>query len=152
MGYSPEYWEANKERILAERKAKYKQNKEYRQATLERSRAYRAKQRAEREAQPLTITIAGVVHPALTLSEIETTMGVSKTRIKYYQKQEYIPAAMVTRPQRLYSENQAGLIKQLSEFLVGNSKELRSPTTPGGLAATAQLEQLKSTIKANWKH
>lgn len=152
MGYTPEYWEKNKAEANARRSELYKNDPDYRAAARERSKKYRDRKRAEREAQKPkpTITIGLTEHEAMTTTQVCEYVGCNATRIKYMQRVGYLPPAVVTRPVRLYSKNQAKLIKSLDQFLQKNKNALRGPATTRSKAVLKKLNEKISTIKQNW--
>ena len=153
MGWTPEYWRKHGERIAAERKARYHNDPEYREKARERSRAYRARKKAEREAQlsKPTITVGGKVVPALTSDTLCEKAGINKARLKYMQRTGYLPNALITHPVRLYTNRQAQLVKNLEALLRTSSHHLRTPQTEKGAKAKAKLDALVSTIHAQWE-
>lgn len=153
MGFTKEYWEENRERILEERRKKYAADPALREDAKERARKWREERKAERDAQfpPNAVSIHGEWVPAYSLEEAAERLGILPYRIKYYHRKSYIPRTFRTRPRRLYTDNQIGQIKRLVNFLEDNAVDLRRPTTPAGEAATAALEDLVNSIKENWE-
>jgi hypothetical protein len=151
MGYTKEWWEENKARVLRERREKYENDPEYRARVLERTRRNREKKAAERQDALRNFKINGVPVKLLSLRETADKLGVEPDRLKYYQKQGYIPKALVTKPNRFYTPVQVEYMRQLTEFLTAHGKDLRRPTSPPGKAAIAALEGLCKTIHENWE-
>lgn len=154
MGYTKKWYEENKDSIAARRRKRYTDDPEYRKAVLSQSQQYRERQRKER-AQFLenpSIVIKGNTVAAMTVEQLEEATGIDKTRLKYLQKAGYIPAATVTRPVRLYTHNQAELIKELEAFLTEHSQYLRATRTPEGQQAQALLTPLKDKITMQWEN
>lgn len=153
MGYTPEWWERERDRVNAERAAKYRDDPEYRKAAKERARLYRARKREEREAAKKnpTITIGGVEVPALTTMQVCQYAGITASRIKYMQRAGYLPSAVVTRPVRLYSQKQADMIRDLEGFLRSHQESLRGPVTPESEKVLAELEHRTSIITKQWE-
>lgn len=153
MGYTPEWWEKNGEDVKARRNARYAKDPEFREKARERARAYRAKKKAEREAQkgPPTIEINGKQKPALTTEQVCEKHGIEKSRIKYMQRAGYLPSALVTRPVRLYSETQSDLIGQLETCLREHQDVLRGPASPESEKAQQAIAALTTTIHEKWE-
>ena len=152
MAYTKEWWEKNKEEVLAGRRQRYHEDPEYRARVLARSAEYRKKRKKERDANPATIHLNGKDVKAIPVTEVLEIVGIDAERLKYYQRQGYIPPAFVSRPQRLYTLQQAQHIKQLTEFLNLKAEELRRPQTPEGKAASAQLKGIIAAIQSNWEN
>ena len=150
MKHSPEYWASRGGGILKRRRDRYASDPEYAAAARERSRKYREKAKQEREIKPITLEIGGVLLPAVTMAGIAETIGISKDQLKYYHKKEYIPAALVTRPKRLYTHNQMDLIKSLSIYLSANKRALKRPDTQDGVTAHSGLAVLTATTETKW--
>lgn len=153
MGYTPEWWAREKDRINAKRNARYQNDPEYREAARKRAREYRERKKKEREAAKAnpTIEINGQQRPALTTFQVCEHAGVTAARIKYMQRVGYLPPALVTRPVRLYTKKQADLIRKLENFLREHKQSLRGPATPETEKVLAKLEKLKSTIAEKWE-
>lgn len=151
MGYTKEWWEENKDKVLKKRRARYHQDPEYRDKVLERTRRNRKKKAEERQAELRDFAINGVPVKLQSLNEVAAKLGLEPDRLKYYQKQGYLPKALVTKPNRFYTPVQVEYIRQLTEFLAVHGKDLRRPTTPQGKAAITALEGLCKTIHDNWE-
>lgn len=152
MGFTTEYWRLNKERILSERQRKYNEDPAYRAAALERSREYRRKKREEAGVGGSPeIVIDGKIVESYKLDEIPEEYGLTKVKLKYFQKQGYIPPALVSRPSRLYTKSQVLMIDALQKFLDKHRSVLRNPTVPAGVAARTELEKIVAHIHQNWK-
>jgi len=153
MGYTPEWWEANRDKVNAKRNDKYNSDPEYREAAQKRARAYREKKKAERDkakANP-TLEVGGKTVPALTTGDVCYKVGVTASRIKYMQRAGYLPNALVTRPVRLYTKAQSTLIGKLEKFLREHQDTLRGPTTPESAAVSKKLGTLTATIANQWE-
>jgi hypothetical protein len=153
MGYTPEWWQENREKVNAARNEKYKNDPEYRAKAQERARLYREKKRKEREAERenQTILIGGKERPALTTAQVCSMVDVTASRIKYMQRAGYLPPALVTRPVRLYTKRQANLIAKLEAFLRQHQDTLRGPTTPESAKVSKKLDALTTTIQTQWE-
>ena len=151
MAHTKEYYEKNRDHILAKRRERYQNDPDYRKRALERARKYREQKRAEKGSFDNAVLIDGVKVPAVSAAEVEKQLGLSDGKLKAYQKEGRIPKAFVSHPVRLYTQNQITLIKELSDFLAENRSALRRPATDAGVKAREQLDQLVTTIKQNWK-
>ena len=154
MGYTPEWWQREGKKVAAKRRKKYANDKDYREAAKARSREYREQKKLEREAFYASpyLELNGEKVAALTVDTLCSDLGIDKSRLKYMQKAGYIPTAIVSRPVRLYTEAQRDRLRELEAFLQKNSAHLRVPNSEAGVMATANLETLIATIKANWKN
>ena len=155
MGYTPEYWERNRNKILKERREKYQTDPAYRQQALERSRVRREKLKSERELSPkkskAVVTLPnGETVTGYTVQHVAAKIGISPEKPKYYFRQGYTPAALVSRPKRLYTENQIDLMHMLEHFLHENRAALRTPTTGAGLDAQTTLKTIIENIFKEW--
>lgn len=152
MAYTKEWWERNKQEVLDKRRSRYHSDPEYRQSVLDRSKRYREERKAKAAATPKTITINGKALKALTVAEVYKIAGIDAERLKYYQRQGYVPPALVSRPSRLYTVQQAEHIRQLTDFLQRKADDLRRPQTPEGKAASAQLKGITQAIHSTWEN
>lgn len=153
MGYTPDWWEREGDRIKAERNRRYREDPEYREKAKARAQRYREQKQKEREeflANPF-IELHGKQVPALTAEQVCQRLGITATRLKYLQRVGYLPKALHTTPFRLYTYSQEQHIKSLHQFLLANAQFLRTPKTDAGQAATTALDTLVSTITANWE-
>ena len=153
MAYTKEWWSKNGGAITKTRKSRYANDPVYREALKARSKEYRDKRRAQREAflQAPYIEINGIQVAAKTMAMTCEVLGIPISRLKYLQKTGYIPHALVIRPVRLYTQNQIFLIGELELFLKKCSKYLRSTRTQEGIKAQADLDTHIDITKANWK-
>jgi len=152
MGYTPEWWEREGKKVAAKRRKKYANDEEYREATKARSREYRERKKAERDAfyQNPHIVIDGKPVDAMTVAALCADLNIDKSRLKYMQKAGYIPTAIVSRPVRLYTGSQRDMIRKLEDFLQKNSANLRVPNSDAGAQAAAELETITTTLHQNW--
>lgn len=153
MAYTPEWWKTAKDRINRRRAERYAKDPEYREAAKRRAKEYRErkkKEKAEAKKAP-TITLNGHEVPAVTTHQVCENLGITAQRIKYMQRAGYLPPALVTRPVRLYTKKQEGLIKLLEEFLRTHEGVLKGPVTPESEKLSGKLDSLVTTIDEEWE-
>lgn len=153
MGYTPEWWQQNGGRIAEDRRRRYHEDADYREAAKARSREYREQRRAERQAfldNPY-IVLNGVNVPALTIDQLCARVDIDRSRLKYLHKVKYIPAPLVTKPARLYTVAQADMIADLEAFLRASAYLLRAPQTERGAETVAALNAKTNTISIQWE-
>lgn len=150
MGYTPDWWQKNRDKINSGRNEKYAKDPDYREQAKKRSKNYRDRKRAEREAEPVTIMVNGEERPAMTTQEVCAFADITTARIKYMQRAGYLPAALVTRPARLYTKRQAQLIRDLETFLRKHQDTLRGPSTSESEKVAQRLATKTATIETQW--
>lgn len=152
MAFTKDYWDTNRERILESRRYKYATDPDYQAARREASQAYRKKKREEGLATAsLVPTNGGPVQGIPVEAVANADVGLTPARLHYFQKAGYIPAALKTRPHKLYTTKQIGLLCQLEVYLKQHGRFLRSPTTSTGQAAIAGLNTMVAHLKQHWE-
>jgi len=123
------YYERNKEKISERRKAKYREDGEFRQEMLESSRAYRQKKQIEREKKaarrgveyvrrrggprkPVEIPVSGGVELGYTISTLQKKSKRSMATIRSWRTKGLFPVTpfQTKRGDSLYTMKMIGVL------------------------------------------
>lgn len=108
--YFERWYEANKDKVSARRKKKYREDKGFRDAMLAK-----AAKRRESVRAPTPDGFMGIVEAAKML-------GVSAYVLRHWLHKEYFPQPLVLRNKMLLSEEQVKRLVPLRNFISGRRK------------------------------
>lgn len=116
--YFSRWYEANKEKLSAERKAKYNNDAEYRQASLQKAAEWRAKNpRVSRVGVPSKRMSNGVLTEVFRITAAGKMIGRSDQTIRDWEDEGIIPPPTVVSAHRFYTRNQIELMKELADLI-----------------------------------
>jgi len=133
-----EWYEDNRERLSVKRKAKYRNDPEYRRKALERARRYYKLKRKKMVPADRRLVVAPDGSRYLTIGKLSKLINRSIQTIRAYHRQGVIPNVRHTdgRGWRLYTPGQAALLRKV--FRAFDEGKLGS------------LEQVKRVVHKYW--
>ena len=120
-GYYKSWYGKNGDKLKEDRRAEYAANPEARERAKQRAREQRARRGARvKERTEMYRSVNGTSVRVFLMGDVVEVVGRTAQTIRAWEKKGWIPSDSFDEGKRLYTENQVGLIKRLSEFLDGS--------------------------------
>lgn len=127
------WYEQNKDKLSAERKARYDSDPQYREKVLERSRVFRAN-------HPPSPPPIGFDY---SFDEAAEVVGVTTWTFREWRRKNYFPEPNSHGGKFYFSENQIMVLRKLKAFFDYHGSRVRKDTK-------AELDGVVSLVFANW--
>lgn len=132
-GFSWDAWYAkNKARLSVKRAKRYKEDAQYRQAALDRSRA-------QREIKKVPVTDAHTV----AFTEAAQALGITVWVLREWRRKDYFPEPYHRDGRLWFSPPQVQALQRLQEFFEEHGARVTDALRP-------QLENVVELIYSNW--
>ena len=139
MGYSKEWWAANRERVLKERAERYRKDPNARALSAERTRRYRQRKRERENKGPPMVPYGGGEVEGHDLERVMSATGLTEARILYLYRIGHTPPPPVSRPKRLWGAPHIALLIEMDAWLRENQNKLNG-IRKGGEPSPIELE------------
>lgn len=123
--YFKEWYEENGDSHNEKRKRRYETDPEYRNAIIERQRAYRQRTSVRRVRPPLTkVDDKGVEHLVYRVGLASQMVGRSPQTLKKWERKGYIPKPSIKTIHRYYTAKQVELMIKNADFISSGDEPL----------------------------
>ena len=122
------WYRRNAAEFNAKRRARYRQDKEYRQRIVERQAEDRAREsRLTKEKKPLVkVDKNGNKQEVFRIGEVAQMLGRSPQTIRGWEAEGFLPSKTILSTHRYYTKAQISLMSELCKILEVNNKRDRS--------------------------